>query len=212
MASRIVYFHGFASGPSSRKAQFFRDQFARKGISLEIPNLDEGDFENLTISGQLGVIDRLAAGEPITLMGSSMGGYLAALYAARHPEVDRLVLLAPAFRFAERWQLSLGEEAMAIWRRTGKLPVFHYSAGQTRFLGTRIIDDAFGFEAMPDFRQPALILHGEQDPVVPAAYSQEFTATHPNARLLTYQAGHELVEVLDSLWAETWKFLADVLT
>src|SRR5690348_17748458 len=53
-------------------------------------------FEHLTISGQLGVLERTLQNEPVRLIGSSMGGYLAALYAARHPEVDRLVLLAPA--------------------------------------------------------------------------------------------------------------------
>ena len=31
-----------------------------------------------------------------------MGGYLAALYASRHPEIDRMVLLAPAFGFGTR--------------------------------------------------------------------------------------------------------------
>ena len=45
--------------------------------------------------------EKLAKGEPLVLMGSSLGGYLAALYAARHPSsVDRLILLAPAFRFS----------------------------------------------------------------------------------------------------------------
>ena len=94
--SRFVYLHGFASGPSSQKARFFRERFAELGIGLEIPDLAEGRFEQLTISGQLGVMERAIGGDPATLIGSSMGGYLAALYAARHPEVEKLVLLAPA--------------------------------------------------------------------------------------------------------------------
>ena len=92
---RVLYLHGFASGPSSGKAQWFRRAFAERGIELEIPDLVEGGFENLTITGQLGVIERAAKGEPVSLIGSSMGGYLAALYASRHPEAARLVLLAP---------------------------------------------------------------------------------------------------------------------
>src|SRR5437899_8000134 len=95
----IVYLHGFASGPQSSKAQFFRRKFAERGVTLRIPQLDEGDFEGLTISGQLGVIERAAAAAPVSLIGSSLGGYLGALYAARHPEVEWLVLLAPAFQF-----------------------------------------------------------------------------------------------------------------
>src|SRR5262245_6001995 len=101
--SRIVYLHGFASSPGSKKAQFFRRKFPELGIGLEIPALDEGNFQGLTISGQLALIERAAAGEPLTLIGSSMGGYLAALYAARHAEVEKLILMAPAFCFLQRW-------------------------------------------------------------------------------------------------------------
>ena len=53
---RVVYLHGFASSPNSSKAQFFRRKFAERGIQMEIPILDEGKFEELTISGQLAVI------------------------------------------------------------------------------------------------------------------------------------------------------------
>ena len=52
--------------------------------------------------------ETLAKGEPLVLMGSSLGGYLAALYAERHPKaVDRLVLIAPAFGFLQRWEGAL---------------------------------------------------------------------------------------------------------
>ncbi len=75
MASRVIYLHGFASGPGSRKAQLFLRRFAERGVSLEIPDLAAGDFEHLTISGQLAVIETVARGEAVSLMGSSLGGY-----------------------------------------------------------------------------------------------------------------------------------------
>ena len=102
--SRLLYLHGFASGPASKKARIFRDRFADAGIQLNVPDLAAGDFENLTITAQLGVVEREAGGGPVRLIGSSMGGYLAALYASRHPETERMVLLAPAFDFVRRWQ------------------------------------------------------------------------------------------------------------
>jgi uncharacterized protein len=116
---RTLYLHGFASGPASEKAAFFGDRMP----ALEILDLAASDFEHLTITGQLRVIEDGAAGEPVSLIGSSMGGYLAALYASRHREVSRVVLLAPAFAFAQRW--SLAPEAKA-WRETGFLEVYHY--------------------------------------------------------------------------------------
>ena len=76
--SRIIYLHGFASSPHSRKAQYFHDQFAANGITMLTPALDGGDFEGLTISGQLAILEStiqdLGAAPPVTLMGSSMGG------------------------------------------------------------------------------------------------------------------------------------------
>lgn len=83
-----VYLHGFASSSASSKAQYFKTRLAEHDIALEIPELDGGDFERVTLSGQLRVVERLVGGCPVVLLGSSMGGYLAALYAARHPEVD----------------------------------------------------------------------------------------------------------------------------
>ena len=52
-------------------------------------------------------------------------------------------------------------------------------------------------EDFPDFTQPALIFHGAHDDVVPAGFSREFAASHPNARLEILNSGHELTNVLD---------------
>ena len=54
-------------------------------------------------------------------MGSSLGGYLAALIASRNPEVERAVLLAPAFRLAERWRARMTAEELAGWKKDGLL-------------------------------------------------------------------------------------------
>jgi uncharacterized protein len=157
--NRIVYLHGFASGPASGKARFFRRYLEERGARIEIPDLAEGDFEHLTISGQLAVVERVAGGEPVALIGSSMGGYLAALYAARHAEVTRVVLLAPAFGFARRWPERLGPQKMAEWRRAGTTQVFHHVEGGMRPLSVALLDDGREYEDFPEFRQPALIFH-----------------------------------------------------
>ena len=69
----LIYLHGFASGPMSSKAQFFRRRFAELGIEMQIPDLNQGAFERLTISGQLQVIEKLAAGPDMRLMGRAWG-------------------------------------------------------------------------------------------------------------------------------------------
>ena len=68
MTRRIVYLHGFASGPDSKKARFFQERFRAENMELEIPDLaEEGRFERLTITGQLRVVERVASGRPVSL-------------------------------------------------------------------------------------------------------------------------------------------------
>jgi pimeloyl-ACP methyl ester carboxylesterase len=203
---RVVYLHGFASSPHSSKAQFFRRKFAERGIQMEIPVLDEGRFEELTISGQLAVIERAVGDQPAVLMGSSLGGYLAALYAARHQsQIERLVLLAPAFQFPSRWQERYPPED---WKRQGSITVFHYGHGQERKLGYQFAEDAVQYEDEPEFPQPALILHGTRDSVVPAWISSAYASRRPNVKVVLLESGHELTDVLGPMWLEVSNFLS----
>ncbi len=197
-----MYLHGFASGPQSRKARFFRERLAAEGLTLEIPDLSAGDFEHLTIGGQLAIVKSLLDGAPATLIGSSMGGYLAALYAARHPETVRLLLLAPAFRFAEHWRETVGAQAMANWKRTGKLAIYHYARGTMANLDYGIVEESLRWESEPEFPQPAHIFHGMNDTVVPLRFSQEYAARHTHVQLTTVDSDHELTSALDSIWLQ----------
>jgi hypothetical protein len=206
--TRIVYLHGFASSPHSSKARFFQRKFAERGVPMEIPRLDEGRFEELTISGQLGVIERAVGEQPAILMGSSLGGYLAALYASRHPtKIEKLVLLAPAFQFPRRWRQRYSDQDWERWKREGSTPVFHYGEGREQRLGYQFVEDAAQYEDEPEFPQPALILHGVRDDVVPAGISRVYAARHPNSRLVLFESGHELTDVLEPMWLEILNFL-----
>lgn len=172
---------------------------ADKGIRLEIPAMDEGDFEHLTISGQLGVLESLIGGEPVRLTGSSMGGYLAALYASKYGNVDRLVMMAPAFGFAQRWKEKVIEGA--------DLEVFHYGDKVNRRVHYGLIADSVQYPANPDFSRPALIFHGVHDDVVPVGCSRDFAASHPSVRLVELKSDHELLDVLPRIIREALDFL-----
>ena len=60
------------------KARFFRARIAEHGIALEIPDLAP-DFTHMTVTGMLAVVEAILARGPAVLLGSSLGGYLAAL-------------------------------------------------------------------------------------------------------------------------------------
>jgi len=204
----ILYLHGFASGPSSSKARFFREALEKAGARVTVPDLADGDFEHLTLTRQLAVAARSVAGGPVSLIGSSLGGYLAALYAARHPEVECLVLLAPAFGFARRWAERLGTARMEAWRASGGLEVYHYGTRGNRRLGYDLMEDAARYEDQPAFRQPALIFHGATDDVVPAEASRAFAAGRPHVTLEIVDSGHDLLDALDAMLPKVERFLA----
>ena len=203
----IVYLHGFASSPMSSKAQFFKGRFAGRGIQMDVPQLDRGDFTALTITGQLEVIADTVKGRQAVLMGSSLGGYLASLFAARHENICRLVLLAPAIQFPRRWRERYSAEDLERWKRWGSVPIFHYGSKEQVRLGYQFMEDSSKYEDEPDFKQPALILHGRHDDVVPARISELYANQRRNITLKLLESGHELTDVLDELWLETEAFL-----
>jgi len=208
---RFVYLHGFASGPTSRKACFFAEKFREAGLTLEVPELTpaeaEGGFEALTLSGQLRLLDGLIGGEPCILMGSSMGGYLSAIYAARHAEVQRIVILAPAFCMARRWHEAWGPERMEEWRTQGYAEVFHYAKQRDERIGYQLMEDAALYPDYPEVTQPALVFHGREDAIVPVEFAREFTGRSPNARLVEFDSDHELTDCMEQMWDETKGFL-----
>jgi pimeloyl-ACP methyl ester carboxylesterase len=204
---RVIYLHGFASSPESRKARFFAEHLRQLGSQVSVPDLAEGNFRNLTLTGQLEVIAREVHGDSVALIGSSMGGYLAALFAANHPEVKKLVLLAPAFNFYRLWLDELGPQRMAEWRKTGTLDVFHYAVGHELSLGFGLMQDASRYDPFPSFLQPALLFHGTRDAVVPSKLSIGFADAHPNVRLHLLDSEHELTDVLDHIWPPVHEFL-----
>ncbi len=210
-STRVLYLHGFASGPGSRKATFFRQQLESRGIHVDVPALDQGNFEALTISGMLELCERILDNQPAVLIGSSLGGYLAALYAARHPEVKGIVLLAPAFSFFSLWEREMKPEELAQWKQNGSIRVFHYASGREASLGYELLQDAASFEAYPDVRQPVLIFHGNQDVSVPVQESVRFADSHPDVELVRLESGHELTDVLEVVWQRAETFLLDLI-
>ena len=204
---KLIYLHGFASSPASTKAQFFSKKFREAGFDVSIPALDGGDFRNLTITSQLEIVEREARGsDRVMLMGSSLGGYLTAVYAAGHPDqVEQAIMMAPAFCFARRWSTEL--PAMAEWRLTGVMELFHYGERRNCEISYNLIADGLEYDDYPAVQGPALILHGALDPVVPVSLSEEFVKRSP-ARLVVYpRSGHELTDVVEEMWAEIRSFL-----
>ena len=200
----ILYLHGFASGPSSHKGSFFARQFAQIGATVHQPDLNEGDFRGLTISRQAATAARLVREiRPELVIGSSLGGYVAAVCAGIELLTPPLVLLAPAFGFPSRWSERLGPEAMEEWKRKGEMDVYHYGDQRMRPIGYQLYEDSLWFPEHPDVKQPTLIFHGKRDDVVSPEQSVRFAWGRPNVQLELLDSDHALTDVLDRIWKET---------
>jgi pimeloyl-ACP methyl ester carboxylesterase len=144
---------------------------------------------------------------PHAVVGSSLGGYLAALLASRDPSVERLVLMAPAFRLFERWSARLSPAELAEWRARG-LETMHFASGRPRRVGWQFFDDARTLPAFPAVTVPALCIAGTRDETVPLADVEAFVARTPRARLVAVDDGHDLAASLDRIFDEARAFLA----
>ena len=121
-----MYLHGFASSALSAKGLVLARSLAASGVQLRLPSLNRPSFERLTYSGALDVVRETADAEPSArwdVVGSSMGGYIAARWAELQPErVRRLVLLCPGFDLLERLPIVLGDDALfEKWESEGSL-------------------------------------------------------------------------------------------
>ena len=204
-----IYLHGFASSPRSYKAQDLARRFAQLNLPLIIPDLNQGDFAHLTLTRQLRQVEALlnVDAEPVTIIGSSFGGLTAAWLAETHRQIDRLVLLAPAFGFLNHWSQRLGAAQMQQWQSTGSLPVFHYTEQRQLPLDYGFITDAAQYNLAKIQRPvPTLILHGLHDEVIPIASSQEFAQTRPWVSLVELNSDHALANASDPIWQAIQSF------
>lgn len=202
-----IYLHGFASGIQSRKAQYLTDRFAERGINLLTPDLNLGNFSAVTLSQQLAFLQDTYGSQPSYVMGSSLGGLLATLWAKEHPHVESLILLAPAFRFGECLQQTIGAKAMEAWRKEGNRNFYHYGLGCELPLPYQFFIDATCQDERTLQRElPILIIHGENDDVVLPVRSREFAQHRPYVDLRLVESDHSLGNMLEYIWQATEKF------
>lgn len=204
---KILYLHGFASGPMSTKGVAFENHFAAHGVEIERMNLRVPSFEHLRLSTMIETV-LTALHDRTIVIGSSLGGLTAARAAERDSRIRALVLLAPAFQLVARWREQLGPE-WDEWRARGWREVRDYMTGDMSKIDFGFVEDAEAIDiGYPDVRVPTLVLHGRRDDVVPIERSRAFAADKPHVRLVELDDGHELVGSLPRLLTESEAFLA----
>jgi pimeloyl-ACP methyl ester carboxylesterase len=198
--TQFIYLHGFASGPGSKKATKFKKRFERfdsASISLTVPDLEGGDFQRLSLTKQLKIVDDCMgkiSGERVGLIGSSMGGYLAALMAQTREEVAAMYLMAPGFNFLKRWRGLVQGHLKGSNVIPDLIPVYHYRYNKDMLLSTDIFRDAEKWDRLAlDRKIPTRIVHGIHDDTVDISESRNYAKAHPWCQLQELDSNHQLL-------------------
>jgi uncharacterized protein len=209
MNNQYIYLHGFASSPKSKKAIYLKNRFAEIGIKLEIPDLNQGDFTYLTLTRQIAQTAALfnKFKTPITLIGSSFGGLTAVWLAEKYLQVEKLILLAPAFGFPSSWFNKFPEAELKQWQRSGYKNIYHYGENKLLPLHYEFLIDGDLYDLNTIKRSlPTIILHGKNDNVVPIEVSYHYVNKHPQGKLIALESDHGLNDVQNRIWQEIQKF------
>lgn len=205
----VVYLHGFASSSRSGKATYLAERLRARGVEFAAPDLNLPDFSTLTVTRMLEQTRALLEGAaaPVTLIGSSLGGFVAVNAAAKWPQrVERLVLLAPALDFSSEGLSGPGGASVQDWQRTGTLNVFHFGYGRVMPVHYELYADATRYDALnAELQMPVLVFQGRRDTAVDPVTVERWAAPRPNVSLHMLDDDHQLTASLSYIWRELEK-------
>ena len=212
MIRQALYLHGFASSPRSTKATILADRLKVRGVGLVAPDFNEPDFSTLTVTRMLDQTDRAIAAlspEPVALIGSSLGGFVAVHAAARQApdapqRIAALILLAPAFEFGREQVSGKGPRDLDMWKKSGRLEVFHYAYGGPRSVDYALYEDAHRYDAYSiTLSVPTVVVYGTRDESVDPASIERWARDRRKVTLRPVDDGHQLTNSMDVIWQET---------
>ncbi|MBE9012541.1 alpha/beta fold hydrolase, partial [Pseudanabaenaceae cyanobacterium LEGE 13415] len=190
------------------KARQLRDRFQSLHLSLEIPDLNQDDFQHLTLTRQIQQVKNQLSKEPVTLIGSSFGGLTAAWIAQECSQVDRIILLAPAFNYLNHWLPTIAPSELEKWRdHQQPILVYHYAKGKPLALDYGIVADLTKYDESQIQRAiPTLILHGIYDETIPIAESRSYAKNRSWVELIELESDHALVDQEETIWQAIQRF------
>jgi pimeloyl-ACP methyl ester carboxylesterase len=212
----LVYFHGGGTFHGFEWVRPLADGF--RVYCPHHPNFGEsGDAEFDSMTDYVAHYEMLfpALGlETFNLAGASMGGHMAARYAAANPEeIEKLVLISPGGLLSDK--ASLPNFAAFSQAEIGKLfvadpnwiepywpthpsPAWQAMRDREQAAALKNRDDPATVdkllrEGLKGFDRPVLLLWGEKDRIVPLPIAEEWQATLPEAELAVIPGGSHLL-------------------
>jgi uncharacterized protein len=182
--------HGMMSDKNGKKHVLLAQALAALGIPMLRFDFagrgeSEGELFDMSYSNEMqdldAAIEALAGlgGQRFGVFGSSMGGSVALLSAARD---ERIVALATLAAVAHpEWVCERHPAECSVWRSRGYIDI----APEGR-LGRAFLDDSLAHDviaAVRILRAPLLVIHGEDDEVVPASDAHDIATAARCAEL-----------------------------
>ncbi len=206
-----IYLHGFASSPESSKAIRIADALRPLGVTTHVPDLNGPSFRVLTVTRMVQQVHDLidkAGSDPVVLIGSSLGAFVAVHAAAGDARVRGLVLMAPALDFGADENDRIGAVSIADWRATGSCEVFHYAWNRPETLDFTLYEDAARYDAFAvDLDMPVLVFQGTRDTVVDPRVVGRWAASRIGVTLEMLDDDHQLQSEIDRICRMTASFV-----
>jgi len=141
----------------------------------------EGQFTDYTLCDWIAdartVLDSLKPGLPITIVGNSLGSWIAWLVAQEFLLVEELILIAPAFNMMGERTKTISKERLDHWYTAGWMPWDDDPLHKDWPLSWKWVEEserswAKTFDMVRQVR--TTILHGVEDAVIPPEGSRRF--------------------------------------
>ncbi|MBH0197246.1 MAG: alpha/beta fold hydrolase [Nitrospira sp.] len=143
----------------------------------------EGQFTDYTLSDWIAdartVLKSIEAGPPVTIVGNSLGSWIAWLVAQEFPVVEELVLIAPAFNMMGERAKTISKERLHDWHTAGWMPWDDDPLHRDWLLSWKWVEEseAYWAKTFDNLRSvKTTILHGEQDTVISPEGSHRFAS------------------------------------
>jgi len=183
---QILFITGFLSKRWGNKSKALSQWCLGRGWGFSCYDVrgfgdSEGDFINYTLSDWIAdarrVITMLQGGPPLTIVGNSLGGWTAWLMAQEFHEIERLILIAPAFNMMGVRAKVIDPERRQAWQESGWMPWDDEPAHRDFPLAWKWVEESEAYwKTSFDRLRPVntTILHGLQDTVIQPSGSREF--------------------------------------
>ena len=210
---RLVYLHGFGSGPRSAKVSLIADTCDRLGLALTTPDLNLPTFGSLSVEAMVDMARYVLLEEQgrTFALGGSLGAAVLLRVLAQQPtpNVERVVLLAPVIDHRAALLRIVGRGGEEQWRRAGTFEFQHYAAGRRLHVGYDFIDHppVLDDSELARIEVPALLLSAADDPIATVEETERLLRILPNAVSAVIQTDHQFVHGFDASWEIIGNFL-----